>query len=267
MIAPGTGIAVGPPVRRGSDLHTHSTLTDGTATPEQMADAAAAAGLTEWGLSDHVRADSTWLDEDYPARLRGLRRALTVRCGVEAKILDRSGRLDLPPRLPALDYVLIADHQFPGPDGPVSPGEIRRRLDVGRLDRHGVVDELVTATCRAVGNAPVRPIVAHLFSLLPKLGLSELDVSAEHRDALAAACLAAGAAVEVNEKWRTPSARTLVGLAAGGVQLLSGSDAHSCAAVGATAYLQVVERSWAEALALESGLGAPAIRLPQRTPG
>ena len=47
---------------------------------------------------------------------------LRVLAGVEAKILDTSGRLDLPPGLDGIDLVLIADHQFPGGRRPGAPG-------------------------------------------------------------------------------------------------------------------------------------------------
>ena len=80
-------------VDHGSDLHTHSDVTDGTASPDDMADAARAAGLRVWGLADHIRADTTWLPE-YATRIRGLSRPeMVIRCGVEAKILDPAGRL------------------------------------------------------------------------------------------------------------------------------------------------------------------------------
>ena len=56
-----------------SDWHTHSDLTDGEASAEAMADAAVRAGLTLWGMSDHVRADTPWLFE-YAAATRAIRR-------------------------------------------------------------------------------------------------------------------------------------------------------------------------------------------------
>lgn len=224
-------------IDRGSDLHTHSDVTDGTASPEAMADAAVAAGLHTWGLSDHVRADSMWLPE-YAVRVRAIvRPGLTVQCGIEVKMLDSSGRLDLPAALPELDYVLVADHQYPAADGPTHPREVRRRLDAAETTPAAVVDELIAATCAAVGRAPFRPIVVHLFSLLPKMGLSEAAVHDEHRRALAGACLAAAAAVEVNEKWRCPSAATIFALAEAGVPIVAGSDAHRWADVGAWPYL------------------------------
>ncbi|TWE11977.1 PHP domain-containing protein [Rudaeicoccus suwonensis] len=230
----------GETVDRGSDLHTHSALTDGADTPEAMADAAIAAGLHTWGLSDHVRAESDWLI-DYVLRVRGLRReGLIVKCGVEAKILDASGTLDLPADLPDLDYLLIADHQFPGVDGPVHPSTVAEWIARGVTSAETVVDTLVDALCRAIAGAPFRPIVAHPFSVLPKMGLSERHVSPDHVTALGSACLSSEAAVEINEKWRCPSASIVGPLESAGVLLTSGSDAHQVSDVGTRSYLDLL---------------------------
>jgi putative hydrolase len=231
-----------PVVDRTRDLHTHSDLTDGADSPEAMADAAVLAGLHTWGLSDHVRADSDWVP-GYVTRVRGLRReGLDIRCGVEAKISDDTGRLDLPARLPALDHVLVADHQFPSAHGPVPPREMARRLGAGETTSEAVLDTLVRATCAAVAQAPAPAVVVHLFSLLPKMGLSEDAVRDEHLTALADACRRSDAAVEINEKWRCPSGTTLARLAQLGVRLVAGSDAHRTADVGSWNYLLEVSR-------------------------
>lgn len=221
----------------GADWHTHSSRTDGQDSLELMADAAVAAGLHSWGISDHVRADTGWLP-DYVQAVRELRRVdLEVRCGVEAKVLDTTGRLDLPANLPAMDYLLIADHQFPGVDGPLHPDAVRDLVGAGRLTAEAAVEQLVLATAKAVRTSPLPPIVAHLFSLLPKCGLDEHDVPEDLIDVLADACLASEGAVEVNEKWRCPSSRTLMRLDHRGVRLVAGSDAHRAADVGRFAYL------------------------------
>lgn len=227
-------------IDRSADGHTHSDLTDGTASPEAMADAADAAGLVSWALSDHVRRDSDWVPQ-YVQRVRALRRdGLVILCAVEAKILDDAGTIDLPPGLSGLDHLLIADHQFPSADGPLSPRAVRELLDAGRLSEAAVLDTLVEATGRALERAPFRPVAAHLFSLLPKMGLSEDQVSGEHLAALAAACLRTGAAVEVNEKWRCPSPRVLRWLRGAGVPLSASSDAHAVADVGRWDYVDAV---------------------------
>jgi putative hydrolase len=224
-------------IDRTSDLHSHSDITDGSATPAQMADAAVSAGLQTWGLSDHVRADTPWLGS-YVDVVRALRRdGLTILCGVEAKMLDTSGRLDLPARIPVLDYVLVADHQFPGADGPIHPDEMHRSISSGAFDPGRAVEQLVRATCAALKAAPIPPVVAHLFSVLPKCGLSEDLVSDELLDELAATCVSMAARVEVNEKWRCPSEPVLAGLRLRGVALCAGSDAHRAEDVGSCSYL------------------------------
>ena len=219
------------------DLHTHTTFSDGAGSPDDTVDAALAAGLTEVGVSDHVRADTGWLP-GYTAAIRALagRSALPVSCGVEAKILDTAGRIDLPPRLDGVEYVLLADHRVPLPDGPADPAAVRAAIAAGTLTAAAVVEHLVEATVRALAGAPRPAGLAHLFSVLPKAGLSEVDVPADAVRALAAACRSVGAGVELNEKWRCPSPPVVRLLHAEGVALRAGSDAHRPAAVGRWSY-------------------------------
>ena len=229
-------------VDRGADLHTHSSWTDGIDPLPAMAVAARDTGLTTLGCSDHVRADSTWLP-GYVTAVRALATdGLQIRCGVETKILDAAGTLDMPADLTGVEYVLIADHQFPGPDGPVHPRDVAAALTAGTRTPDGTVDELVAATTAAVRRTPLPAVVAHLFSILPKLGLTEEQVGGHLLDELAAACRAVDAAVEVNEKWRCPSPRVIAHLHRAGVRITAGSDAHRAAAVGAWRYLDEVER-------------------------
>ena len=224
----------------GVDWHTHSSMSDGADSIEVMAAAARDAGLHTWGLSDHVRADTTWLP-DYIAQVRALRvDGLDIRCGVEVKIMDTAGRLDLPPGVDELDYLLIADHQFPGPTGPLHPDAVRASLESGDLTPEQAVEQLVRATAAAVRSTPRPAILAHLFSILPKCGLDESTVSEQLLDELASACVATDTAVEANEKWHCPSARVLAGLVARGVRLTAGSDAHRAADVGQWAYVHEV---------------------------
>lgn len=233
-------------IDRAADWHTHSDLTDGADPWEAMAAAASAAGLAILGASDHVRRDSTWLPE-YAARIRSLDGVdgLALRCGVEVKMLDAAGRLDLPDQLPVLDHVLVADHQFPGSDGPLHPRVIAERVAITATAAADAVDMLVTATCAGVRRSPAPSIVAHLFSLLPKCGIDAEIVTAEHLDALAAACRAADASVEVNEKWRCPGLPVLTGLAGRGVRIVAGSDAHQASDVGRWRYLDEAEAALA----------------------
>ena len=225
-------------IDEGADWHTHSTTSDGADSLSDMVTAGASAGLHTIGLSDHVRAGTTWLPE-YVETVRSLpTEAIRVRCGIEVKMLDSRGRLDLPPTLPRLDYLLVADHQFPGDDGPTHPGAVAAAVASGAITPQGAIEQIVVATCAALRAAPYPAIVAHLFSLLPKCGLDEADVSQELLDELASAALETDSAVEINEKWRCPSKRSVAHLAARGVRLTAGSDAHRTSEVGRWSYLR-----------------------------
>jgi len=215
------------------DHHVHSTFSDdAVSTIGQNVIAAVAAGLTELRLVEHVRADTAWLP-DFTAAVAELDvpEGLVVHTGVEAKLLDASGALDLPPLPPGIDRVLIADHQFPGTDGPWSPRETSARLADGRLTADGALDLLVGATIHAVGRHPGNQL-AHAFSILPKIGLEEAQLGEERLAAWAAACAATQTVVEINEKWDCPGPAALRAARAAGVALVASTDSHEAGDVG-----------------------------------
>src|SRR3954468_11184108 len=99
------------------DHHVHSTFSDGRSTLEENIAQAERVGLAQLGCVDHVRAGTTYVPA-YAAAIDALRSttpvALTI--GIEAKILDADGRLDLPAEMSAIDVIYAADHQFPWHD-------------------------------------------------------------------------------------------------------------------------------------------------------
>lgn len=227
------------PVLRG-DHHVHSAYSDDAiSTIAEIIAAAQQRGLRRICFADHVRSATVWVDE-YARELRiaAAHADLEVLCGVEAKILDAAGHVDLPPDIPPLDRILIADHQYPSSDGPLPPAAVRHLLDAGRLTAHGAVETLVVATAQAMRHV-ARPQLAHLFSLLPKIGIEESAVTDEHLDVLVTAASQTGAVVEANERWGCPSARALAAFAAAGVEVVASSDAHRAREVGV--YIQVPE--------------------------
>jgi putative hydrolase len=226
-----------------ADLHTHTTTSDGIAGVAEMLTRAEQVGLRVVAITDHVRADTTWVPEyvrEVAAASSGS--GVDVVCGVEAKLLDTRGRLDLPGNLRGIAQVTAADHQFPTARGPLHPVAVRRMVGTGLVPAEDAVADLVRATARAVF-AHDRVVVGHLFSVLPKAGLDPALVTAEMLDELASACRAAGAAVEVNEKWRTPSPDVVRRLADLGVEIVAASDAHTTAALGAWDYVSGVAQA------------------------
>lgn len=214
------------------DHHVHSTFSDdAVSTLAENVAAAAAVGLETLRLVDHVRRSTTWVPE-YLAAVRALRvpDGLTVLTGVEAKILDASGDLDIPELPTGIDRILIADHQFPGTDGPLGPSAVRERIDAG-WTADDALDQLVTALIASMRRHPGNQL-AHCFSILPKIGLSEHDLGAQRVQAWAKAAAETDTLVEVNEKWGCPGAPLLEALGAAGAQIVASTDSHVASDVG-----------------------------------
>jgi putative hydrolase len=222
------------------DTHVHSTFSDGAGTLAENVAEAERIGLQSLTCVDHVRRDTAWIPS-YAAAVGEMRGATAVelQCAVEAKLLDTSGALDLPADLTGVDLIYAADHQVPMPGGPRSPTEIRTSIESGELDPLVVMCSLVTSTAMAL-RRPQQVVIAHLFSVLPKLGMSEDDVPAQLIQALAAATAAHGAWIEVNELCCCPAARTLRPFAAYGVPILVGTDSHQTQTIGRYDYCEAV---------------------------
>ncbi|MBV9799713.1 MAG: hypothetical protein JO039_16830, partial [Solirubrobacterales bacterium] len=88
------------------DMHVHSTFSDGANSLEENIAEAESLRLVELGCVDHVRADTGWVPA-YAAAVTGLREHTEVRlqCGIEAKLLDTTGALDLPEPCPGVDAI------------------------------------------------------------------------------------------------------------------------------------------------------------------
>lgn len=222
------------------DFHVHSTFSDGASTLAENVNQARDRGLRTLCLVDHVRRDTTWV-ADFTHAVDQYRRhpGPQILAGVEAKILDISGQLDVPPDLAeqqGLDLILIADHQFPCDNGPIHPDKVRLTISQGAMTATEALEALCEATANSlraeVLDAGFRPLLAHLFSILPKIGLEEAMVPDSLLTHLAKRVAHAGAMVEVNEKWSCPSARTVTAMADAGVCLVAGSDSHHCRDIG-----------------------------------
>ena len=214
------------------DHHVHSTFSDdAVSTLAQNVEAAAAAGLTTLRLVDHVRQGTTWVPE-YLAAVRALRvpDGLAVLTGVEAKILDAAGTLDIPTLPDGIDRILIADHQFPGAAGPLGPSAVRERIAAGWAT-DDVLDQLVEALVATMRRYPGNQL-AHCFSILPKIGLSEDDLGPERTEAWARAAAETDTLVEVNEKWGCPGVPALTALRRVGGEIVASTDSHDASEVG-----------------------------------
>ena len=221
-------------------MHVHSTFSDGANSLEENVAEAESLGLVELGCVDHVRADTDWAPT-YAAAVQALREQTEVRlqCGIEAKLLDTAGALDLPPPCAGVDAIYAADHQVPLADGPHHPREVRAALAERAVSGDEIVDAIITATAAAV-ESHEGVVIAHFFSILPKVGLDEADVTLASLRRLARTTAASGARIEVSERWRCPSARTLSPFAEHGVPILLSTDSHRRQTIGRYEHCTVV---------------------------
>lgn len=224
------------------DMHVHSTFSGGASTIDENVAEAERIGLTELACVEQVREDAKWVPA-YVAAVRGSRKRtpIVLRCAVEAKILDIYGCLDLPAELDGIDAVYAASHQAPSPDGPMNPRSTRERIDAGELDPQMVLRWIVSGTLAAV-RGHEHLVIAHLFSVLPGLGLDERDVSLDLIDSLAIAAAESNARVVIDEHWRCPAVRTLRPFLRHGVPLVLGSGSHDNETVGRYDYCAEVLR-------------------------
>lgn len=215
------------------DMHVHSTFSDGNNTIEENIEEAESLGLEQLTCVDHVRVDTDYLP-DYVAAIERLRPTTGVEliCGIEAKLLNTAGDLDLPPELPAgIDRIYAADHQVPMIDGPHHPRDVKAGLEDGSITSETVIGSIIEATAGACEKYD-DVVIAHMFSILPKVGLEEAAVPEEALAGLAETAARTGSMIEISERWSCPDARTLRPFVEAGVPVLMSTDSHKREHIG-----------------------------------
>jgi putative hydrolase len=223
------------------DFHVHSRFSDGVDSPTDNVLAATAVGLRRLGCVDHVRRDTTYVPE-FVAAIRELRdrTAIELTIGIEAKILDVSGALDLPANFDGVDLIYVADHQVPTAAGPVSPRVIREHVESTAGSATSVVEEIVAATVAAMrrgSGTRARLVLAHLFSVLPKIGVDEGDVPDGSIRRIVDTAAETGTIIEVSERWRCPGPRLVRAAMASGVRIVASTDSHKSKDIGRYEYV------------------------------
>lgn len=211
------------------DLHMHTRETDGTATIEEMAIAARAAGRSYIAITDHSQslgvANGMTRDRlrEHIKRIREVEEKLggTIRilAGVETDILS-DGALDLFDELPELDWVMASIHS---------------KLDMPR-------EQMTSRIVKAIESGRI-DCVGHLTGrLLGQRDGAEVDV-----EAILTALAKTGAAIELNSSpLRLDISENTARLARDmGVPVAIDSDAHSIRELSYLRYgIGIARRAW-----------------------
>jgi putative hydrolase len=215
------------------DMHVHSTFSDGQNSVLENLEAASRAGLRRILCVDHVRKSSDWLPSFVGEvnRLRPQFPDLEILVGVEAKMLNAAGELDLPDDRSGIDYIHAADHQVPLHTQGFSPRVIAEQLALGTLTSEFVIQSILAAMHGCIRTYSTL-IFSHPFSVLPKLGLNEAQVSESDLLHLGSAASKSGALFELSEAWRCPSERVVKCLLQAGAGFVVSTDSHASAKIG-----------------------------------
>jgi histidinol phosphatase-like PHP family hydrolase len=209
-----------PPRHFRTDLHTHTTFSDGRADVAGSLAAARRIGLEgDRGLARYLDAL-----QEFPVY-----RAVELDLGAEHTIS--------PENLAKLDYcvgslhlVLDADGKRIRPDRG-SPSSLRNYM-------HCVVDQYERAM-----HSGIHAMVGHPMFLpdLPRDGQEELWTS-ELQDRFISAAVETGVALELSTRYRVPAEETVRKALAAGARFAVASDSHRPEAIGAIDYAQRLAR-------------------------
>lgn len=224
-------------IRLNEDMHVHSTFSDGRNSLEENLGSAMLQKLRALCCVERVNKDTPWVaDFIRSVRLLKAPKSLTVYAGVEASFADAHGTLDMPPDVDGLDHLFVGDRRFPWEDHTVHPKQVQQWLESGTISKEEALGALFDAMHAAVDSHD-RLVFAHLFDILPRIGLSENQVPMDAVEKFAEHARDKGVSVEVSERDRCPSLRVVKTLSRVGVRLMASSNSRRASTVGRYDYV------------------------------
>lgn len=243
------------------DLHAHSEMSDGDLPIDQVAEVAAARGVTI-GIADHVSGRNPRRFISDPERLRAyldaLERAPVLRSAELCWCDEFSASLG-PEVLDRLDYVIGSNHGFALPDGTMASPWWSSLPEPWAERPQELMEIMVHNLCDLVRTMPI-DIVAH--STLTPPALYAIDPATEswwteeREDRYVDALLEGGVVLEISNRYRLPHDRLLRKAREAGVRFSLGSDGHH--------EHQIARLEWAAETARRVGITDAEMFVPQR---
>lgn len=204
-----------------SDLHNHSTFSDGSNTCEEMVRQAIALGLQRIGLVEHVWRKSEWVLDfiDSTNRLKEkYAGVIQIVTGLEAKALNCAGELDLNDQWrDKVDYILGSIHRIPSRSNRFYSSNDQS------LNKSKVYEDWLLTIEGLLKNASL-DIVAH-----PAAELIHYKIPLNNQTIIMLCHLGQrfGKVFEINLKYQVPVQEFLTHLIERNIPLSIGSDSHS----------------------------------------
>lgn len=218
------------------DFHLHTSWTDGSADVRTMHAAASQAGLRAVLFSEHARKTSgDWFGR-FADEVRSLKGGASAYVGVETKVEDFDGSLDVTEAIvSACDLVMASVHRFPG-----EKGVVRGFEDVQKSE---AVDTEFRLALGILKNPRV-DILAHPFGMCyRRFGVVPPD---DLMRELIRAAAGSTAAFEINPHYHPDPWRLVTWCRQAGAKVSLGSNAHAPAEAGrVTRVLSQQEAPWA----------------------
>lgn len=204
-----------------SDLHNHSTFTDGINTCEELVEQAITLGVQRIGLVEHVGRKSEWVSDFIDTANRLKERydgEIQIVTGLEAKALNCAGEIDVKDMwIDKVDYILGAIHRIPS-----RSNQFYSASDM-TLNKSQVLEDWLSTIQGIIKNDMV-DIVAH-----PAAELIRYKIPLDNQTMTMLGDLGEkfGKVFEVNVKHRAPVQAFLTHLIDKKIPFSIGSDSHS----------------------------------------
>lgn len=224
------------------DIHTHTTFSHGKGSIEDNVKVALEKGLSMVGISDHGPGHATYgvkhkafpLMRQEIERLKPLYPSIDIRLGVEANIIDPTGKLDITEKeKDLLDYVLAGYHYGIFGEHPLLATRIHVNNFLG-----------IKSAKQRTENTEL--VIKALFENRIKVLTHPGDKGSFDLMAIAKACEQTGTMMEISTWHEAPTMEELRLLSSTSVHFIISSDAHTPGRVGT--FVPGIERALAAGL-------------------
>ncbi|MFH1642774.1 MAG: PHP domain-containing protein [Nanoarchaeota archaeon] len=203
------------------DLHIHSKFSDGINSPEEIILAAIKHKFNRICITDHVRRTTAWLSA-FSKEINILKKRysdkITVMSGIEAKVIDLKGNLDILPEFKnQVDLIFGAFHRIP-------KGSAVYYKETETKSIAGVIKKDYIKSFLNLLKNPYLDIIAHPTRILQ---IMNIELTDDDMYTIAKAAQKSNKTFEYNTTYNLPNEKFFKILKNHNIKFIIGSDSHS----------------------------------------